>query len=114
LTDACYNQSGDKIAHPASYDSNGQCNKLYPPFGDPRVGAGEHIALNVLKCQIKPVAASDYAPSANFTSQQLATLKTIFPKGVCDWSKPSVGKVTYQGPWISFGGSSGGGSSGQT
>lgn len=105
LSDACFDRNGDKITEPASYGSTDRCNQLYPPHGDPRMGAGEPVSLNILKCQLKSVHVADYAPDVHFSDKQLSTLKAIFPKGVCGWSKPSVGKVPYQGTWSTFGGS---------
>jgi hypothetical protein len=52
--------------------------------------AGGPLANNILKCQLKPVSASDYA--VQFTAAELADLQSIFPGGVCDWSKPGVGQ----------------------
>ncbi len=57
----------------------------------PRQVAGSPLAENILKCQLKPLDAADYAPAA-LTVPQLARLRAIFPDGVCDWSKPGVGQ----------------------
>jgi len=40
------------------------------------------------------------------TAEQLATLKTTFPQGVCDYSKPGVGHVPLAGTWLMFQGDS--------
>ena len=37
-----------------------------------------------------------------FTADELAKLKSIFPSGVCDWSKHGVNEVRLV-PWASFG-----------
>ena len=51
-----------------------------------------------MKCQLKPVDFSAY--QVTFSKAQQARMKKVFPDGVCDWSKPSVGysliKGTYQ------------------
>ena len=57
----------------------------------PRQVAGGQLEENILKCQLKPLSASDYAPVV-FTAAQLARLNAAFPGGVCDWSKPGVGQ----------------------
>jgi hypothetical protein len=58
----------------------------------PRQAAGGPLAENILKCQLKPVAESDYAPAV-LSSSQLARLNAAFATGVCDWSKPGVGQT---------------------
>lgn len=104
LTDSCFDQNGNRIVpdHRFSHASKGQCHTLYPPFGDPRVGAGGPINLMVPMCHLKPLKRSDYAPQVQFTGQQFHTLEQIFPNGVCDYTKPSIGKVPYEGTWQSF------------
>src|SRR5229473_2393691 len=57
----------------------------------PRQVAGGSLAENILKCQLKPLNASDYAP-VTFSGTQLARLHAAFPEGVCDWSRPGVGQ----------------------
>ena len=51
-----------------------------------------------MKCQLKPVAFSEY--KVKFTSAQQSRMKKIFKDGVCNWSKPSAGysqiKSAYQ------------------
>jgi hypothetical protein len=54
------------------------------------------VASDKLKCELKPVTASDY--QVTFSTAELARLRAIFPAGVCDWSKPGVNQtpsVTY-------------------
>jgi hypothetical protein len=57
----------------------------------PRQVAGSPLSENILKCQLKPLNAADYAPLL-FTSDQWARLNATFPDGVCDWSQPGVGQ----------------------
>jgi len=57
----------------------------------PRQVAGGSIRENILKCQLKPLNAADYAPVV-FTGAQLARLQAVFSTGVCDWSRPGVGQ----------------------
>ena len=63
--------------------------------------AGGPLTSDVLKCQMKPIDAGDYA--VTFTSEEMARLETIFVGGVCDWSKPGVGQVPNTRTWLSFG-----------
>ena len=77
-----------------------KCTELFPVYSNPRHEAGGPLAANVLKCQLKPINANDYKVALG--ASELARLKTVFPSGVCDWSKPGVN----QGPvvtWASWG-----------
>jgi hypothetical protein len=73
---------------------------VYPSWTNPRYVAGGPIQANIYKCPLKPIDMNDY--QVTFTSDELARLHSIFPNGVCDWSKPGMnqtGVVT----WPSFG-----------
>ena len=100
LVDACYTAEGQKIAEPASYTGSGQCNQLYPPHADPRLVAGAPLANDVLKCQLKPVRASDY--SGALTDAELARLRTTFPDGVCDYSRAGVEQDVVKDTWLTY------------
>ncbi len=80
--------------------TSGQCAALYPAPGSPRFVAGASIAADVVKCQLKPVAMTDYTPA--FTAQQQSRLNAVFPAGVCDWSKPGVEQQGLRGTWLAF------------
>jgi len=69
-------------------------------FSTPRVAAGEGIATDQQKCQLKPLRQSDFYPVA-FTAAQWATLQSVFPTGVCDFSKPGVDQVNTV-PWQTY------------
>jgi hypothetical protein len=80
--------------------TSGQCAALYPAPGAPRFVAGASIAADVIKCQVKPAALSDYTPA--FTPAQQTRLNTVFPQGVCDWTKAGVEQQGLRGTWLSF------------
>ena len=48
------------------------------------------VDVHILKCQLKPVQASDYKVA--FTAGEWTRLQAIFPAGVCDWSRRGVGQ----------------------
>lgn len=104
LVDACWSRDAQpqRIVEPQQHGV-GRCNELYPSASFPREVAGASIASDVVKCQLKPVAASDY--TTTLSADELARLTRIFPTGVCDWSKPGVGQEPLAGTWLSFGGS---------
>jgi hypothetical protein len=76
-----------------------QCNTLFPSWTFPRQVAGSPVAANIMKCTLKPVAAADYKVA--FTSAEWVRLESIFPDGVCDWTK--TGNYTGVVPDGSFG-----------
>ena len=102
LVDACWTRDATprKIAEPQVMGT-GECETLYPSNSFPRGVAGAPVAADIVKCQLTPIKASDY--NVQFTSDDLARLKALFPAGVCDWSKPGVGQQKPAGVWQTFG-----------
>jgi hypothetical protein len=76
------------------------CDQTVQAYGTPRLGAGEPMTDDVMKCQLKPLSRSDYP--VTFTSTQWGELQQAFPNGVCDYAKPGVDQhgaiswLTYQ------------------
>ncbi|WP_175164520.1 DUF6351 family protein [Paraburkholderia fynbosensis] len=77
-----------------------QCNTLLPSWTFPRYQAGGPVAADIARCQLKPVDSNDY--KVPLSADQMARLRTIFPAGVCDWSKPGVNQTKLV-PMLSFG-----------
>ncbi|MGY8526383.1 DUF6351 family protein [Paracidovorax citrulli] len=101
LVNACWDAGGNKIVEePSAFEPN-QCNTLYPAGTTPRMVAGGPLADDIVKCQLKPVDPADYR--VMLTPAQLDRVRTIFPTGVCDWSKPGVEQQPLAGTWQSFG-----------
>jgi hypothetical protein len=100
--DGCWASSTQFITEPQTFNSqpNSQCNKLFPSYSAPRLVAGGPLAGNVLKCELRPIDAADY--KVKFITAEMTRLRTIFPAGVCDWSKPGINKVGVV-TWASFG-----------
>ena len=96
--DAYWLADGTMKAEKAGWDNSTGFGQTYPVHSEPRIVAGAPVTNDVMKCQLMPIDFSAYA--VKFSSSQQARLKKIFPGGVCDWSKPSVGysliKGTYQ------------------
>ena len=67
------------------------------PNASPRQVAGGPLAENILKCQLKPLAFTDY-PGITFSAGQQTRLNAVFPNGVCDWTKPGVSQQDPAGP----------------
>ncbi len=86
--------TGTKVAAEATCNAD----PLLVTHASPRQVAGGKVAEDVLKCQLKPVSSSDYAP-ATLTASQMARLMAVFPGGVCDFSKSGVNQKPAAGPF---------------
>jgi hypothetical protein len=89
------------IAERQTRDPSTRCEQLYPSASFPREVAGEDVAADVVKCQLKPVDPRDYR--VPLSADALAAVRAIFPDGVCDWSRPGVDQQPPEGTWLSFG-----------
>jgi hypothetical protein len=98
--DNCPGAGNTLITGADIYDKPGPCRDDYPLHGDPRTAAGAPLRNDIIKCQLKPITTSDYKVA--FSAEQQARLQKIFPDGVCDWSKPSVGQVPLEGTWLKY------------
>jgi hypothetical protein len=83
VTDAC-------IVNGVQVSASSTCDGATPAFDSHRGVAGGPATNDVIKCQLKPLRASDYRQP--LTAEQLETLKAVFPTGVCDWSLPGQGR----------------------
>lgn len=100
LIDGCWDQSGKRIDEKESMSPDAACNKLFPIYSNVRVMAGGPLAGDVLKCHTTKPKASDYR--VKFTEAEWQKLLKIFPEGVCDWSRPSIGRVPLAGTWLKY------------
>jgi hypothetical protein len=73
----------------------GACTAAFQTFSTSRIVAGGPIEGGVFKCARKSVATAladgTYAPWVP-TAADVTRLGQIFPTGVCDYSKPDVGR----------------------
>jgi hypothetical protein len=78
----------------------GPCHDTFVPHGDPRVAAGAPLRNDILKCTRRPVDDTVVeALRVALSAEQRARLGRIFADGVCDWTKPAQGAVSWAGPW---------------
>lgn len=100
--DGCWSSPTEFIAERQSFDRQPStpCNKIFPSFAFPRYIAGEPLAADIIKCQLKPLDRSDYR--IKFEDEGWKQLSAIFAQGVCDWSKPGVESRAVK-VWSSFG-----------
>ncbi len=89
--DLCYLTGDVTFSNPVTDMARCDADPRLMKHASPRQVAGGSLAENILKCQLKPLNASDYAP-VTFSPTQLARLHAAFPEGVCDWSRPGVGQ----------------------
>ena len=103
LVDACWTRDAEpeKVVEPATRAASGRCEQLYPSASFPREVAGGSIANDIVKCQLKPIALTDYA--VTLTAEDMVRLNRAFPDGVCDWSKPGVEQQELGGTWLRVG-----------
>ncbi len=104
LVEGCYSKDPTPVFIPQTQvreqEQATTCNTLYPTNSFPREVAGADIAADIVKCQLKPLSPADY--SVPFSPAQWAKLQSIFPAGVCDWSKPGLEQQDPLGTWIFF------------
>ena len=94
--DACWDHDATRIDEPFTFDgASSRCNKVFPVHANVRMVAGEPRTVDVLKCQLKPLARSDYA--ATFTDAEWQRLQNVFPGGVCDYGKAGMNAGSISG-----------------
>lgn len=96
--DACFgDSSGSLISRETQTADLGICGGTFPSYSGTRLEAGQPLANDILKCQLKPIEASEY--EATFSPSQMARLRSMFPDGVCDNSKPGVESEISRQTW---------------
>jgi hypothetical protein len=98
--DGCWDSNGTRIDEPATFDGPGRCNTLFPNHRNPRLVAGAPVADDIAKCRLKPIDARDY--KTPFSAVDLQKLRSIFPAGVCDYSKPGVNQLPLAGTYLNL------------
>ncbi|MDM0117616.1 DUF6351 family protein [Variovorax sp. J22R133] len=100
--DSCWDvRDSTRHKEVATLNDSSVCNTLYPKTPAPRMVAGGPVSDDVLKCQLKPIDDADYAPVV-FTGAEKLRLQSVFPQGVCDFSKPGVGQAKLKGVWLRY------------
>jgi hypothetical protein len=101
LGDGCFLTATQRVVTPVTDPASGQCSALFPVAANPRLVAGEDLAMAPLKCRLTPLDFGDYP--VTFTPEQQAQLRATFPAGVCDYGRPGVGERPPLGAWLSYG-----------
>ncbi len=106
-TDRCFKSTGTEIARGSRvWDGilnsrpDGPCTTAFPIHSTSRIVAGGPLRGGVYKCALQPVSKAvarglygSWKPSA----AERARLEQIFPTGVCDYTKPDVGRPSRRG-----------------
>jgi len=87
------------IAQPLDRNPSSRCEQLFPSASFPREVAGAGVAADVVKCRLGTPLRNDYT---GFTDAQWQRLLSIFPGGVCDYSKPGIAQQPLAGTWLNF------------
>lgn len=104
LVEGCWDTTEEAIEfveEPLLFGSESRCGQLYPSYQTPRQVAGAGLANDIVSCQLKPIDLADYEVS--FTIEEYQQLLSVFPEGVCDWSRGDSSGASHQGTWKSFG-----------
>jgi len=105
LTDRCTNIPGiEQVTGP----DGPVCEPvLQTHVGSPRQVAGDDAYNDRVACRLRPLVRSDYDfLLVPLTDAEWATLQTVFPGGVCDYSKPGRGQQQAQ-TWLTYSDASG-------
>ena len=89
--DKCYLSSDTTFSTPIYDMAVCDADARLVKHASPHHVAGGSLTENILKCQLMPLAFSDYT-GITLTPGQQTRLRAVFPGGVCDWSKSGVGQ----------------------
>jgi hypothetical protein len=76
------------------------CDSTVLAYSDPQQVAGMPATDDTLRCQLKPLDKADYK-GVTFSDADWTQMTKIFDHGVCDWSKPGVGRHPTT-PWQTY------------
>ncbi|MDX6665313.1 MAG: hypothetical protein QOG68_1519, partial [Solirubrobacteraceae bacterium] len=76
------------------------CDSTVLAYSDPQQVAGMPATDDTLRCQLKPLDKADYK-GVTFSDADWTQMTKVFDKGVCDFSKPGVGRHPTT-PWQTY------------
>jgi hypothetical protein len=95
----CAATPGDPLVG-ADANEDDTCTSAFPVHEEPRMAAGAPRSGDLLKCQLVAVDKADDLYDVDLSASQMQRLEAIFPDGVCDYTKPSVGFSEPSGTWL--------------
>jgi Tannase-like family of unknown function (DUF6351) len=101
LREGCMTRTANPtfVAQKLTRDPATTCEQAYPSASFPREVAGEGIAADVIKCQLRQPTRTDYPA---LTNAEWNRLRTVFRTGVCDYRRPGVEQQNPVGTWLRF------------
>ena len=72
------------------------CGAAFPHYADARQAAGAPVAGGVLACALQPLVRP-----VGLTSAEWTRLRSVFPRGVCDYRRPSRA-FAHALPWATY------------
>ncbi len=102
VTDRCQNVPGVEMTTLPGGEQVCSEPTLQTRLSTPRQVAGDDPANDRVACALRPLDRSDYGfMLIPFTDAQWARLQAVFPRGVCDWSRPGQGQGPSQ-TWLTY------------
>lgn len=108
VTDRCANVPGLLEVPSGGDGEDDEVDCVLPPslqlhLSTPREQAGDSVRNDRVACRLRPLRRADYDfLLVPLTDDQWATLQTVFPHGVCDYTKPGRGAQRNQ-TWLTYG-----------
>lgn len=99
LGDMCILEDGTHVLEEAAIGATGRCGTLMPYSSNSRMVAGEPLVNDYLKCALRPLRPADYP---GLDAGQVARMRRVFASGVCDYTRPPVGKVPMVASWLRY------------
>ena len=93
IVDRCTNGAGKDL-------DPSVCDTTVTAYEDPQLAAGMPQTDDTLRCELKPLNRGDYGAIV-FTDAQWATMQELFSQGVCDFTKPGLGRHPTV-PWQTY------------
>jgi hypothetical protein len=93
LGDRCTNGAGQDI-------DESVCDATVQAYSDPQIEGGMPLTDDTLRCELRPLDRQTY-PGVTFTDAEWAQMSKLFPQGVCDFTKPGLGRHRTV-PWQSY------------
>jgi hypothetical protein len=78
------------------------CAAALPYYRETRFVAGGPDTADVVQCQLKPLKRADYTGTVAMTDAEFDRLRAVFPRGVCDYTRPGVSQQPPAGPWMTY------------
>jgi hypothetical protein len=93
LVDRCTDGNGNDIEASA-------CDATVVAYSDPQLEAGMPETNDTTRCNLKPLDRNGYE-GVTFSDEQWTAMQALYPQGVCDFTKPGLGRHPTR-PWQTY------------